>query len=128
MSGIYTPIQTNIVIGAGASATLYIDTRNIGLCNLAVSSTRNLQIDVNDGMGNTSVAVPQETVPHLLNTFPTGVSFSTGGRSYQSKPKVGGISVTTIALRLPLCGTWFEVTLGNQEGASATVNVLGTIL
>lgn len=128
MSGIYTPIETGVTLGAGASATLYIYTGNLPQTNVLVKSTVNLQIDVTDGYGNAPTNTSQYSVPHSINAFPTGVSFSTGSKTYLSKPKIGGVSATSIAFRLDLCGPWLQITVGNQEGSAGTVDFLGSIL
>lgn len=128
MSGIYTPIETGVTLGAGASATLYVYAGNIPQFIAAVKSTVNCQIDVTDGFGSAPLNSSGYSVPHTLDAVPSGVFFSTGAKSYLSKPKVAGTSITSIAFRSSLCGPWYAITVGNQELVAGTVDFLSSIL
>lgn len=128
MSGVSTVIQDQFLIGAGASATLYIYTGNLSETNLCVVSTVDLQMRLTDGFGgNQSTALVGSPVPHSLNIAPNGVTFSTGGRSYQSMPKDAGTTVTTISPILSRCGPWLKVIFGNEEGIDGFITVLGEV-
>lgn len=128
MSGVYTPIATNVTLAAGASATLYVYAGNIAQFIAEIRSTVNCQIDVTDGFGSAPAPAANQSVPYSLNAVPSGVFFSTGAKSYLSKPKVGGVSGTSIAFRVSLCGPWLQITVGNQEGVSGTIDFLSSIL
>lgn len=127
MSGVYTPIELGAILGAGASATLYLYTGNLPQCNILVETTVNCQIDITDGYGN-APAPSNQSVPHTLDAAPAGVSFSTGSKSYLSKPKVAGVSATSIGFRNNLCGPWFRITVGSQEVVDGTVSFKGSVL
>ncbi len=127
MSGISTVIQSSFLIGAGASSTVYIGAANLPNLILGVQSTVNLQIDMFDGFGNTSTPLVTEPVPHSLDVAPAGVVFSTGGKTYLSKPKVGGTSMTSIAVLVDRCGPWIKVVLGNQEGVQGSITIQGSV-
>lgn len=128
MSGVSTVIQEQFLIGAGASATLYIYTGNLNETNLCIVSTVDLTFHMADGFGgNQSTALVGSPVPHSLNIAPNGVTFSTGGRSYVSMLKVSGTSVTTVSPILVRCGPWLKVVFGNQEASDGFITVLGEV-
>ncbi len=82
-----------------------------------------------DGFGNavTGTYVKQPPIGMSLNEAPGGITFSTGGRSYQSCPKDSGTSVTTISVITKRCGPWIKIVFGNQEATEGMVTVKGEI-
>lgn len=128
MAGVSTVIQDQFLIGAGASAILYIYTGNLSETNLGIVSTTNLQIHMSDGVGgNQATALVGSPVPHSLNVLPSGVVFSTGGRTYTSMPKNAGTSVTSISPILPRCLPWLKLVFYNSEGSDGFITVYGEV-
>lgn len=127
MAGVSTTIIPSILLGVGASSTVYLYTGNLVETNLCFVSTVDIEIHLADGFGaNQSVASVQVPIPYSTEQTP-GVYVSTGGRSYLSKPKKAGVSVTTISPILMRCGPWLEITIGNREGSGGTVSILGEV-
>ncbi len=128
MAGVSTVIQDQFLIGAGASATLYIYTGNLSETNLGIVTTVDLVVHMADGVGgNQSTALVGSPVPHSLNVAPNGVVFSTGGRTYTTMPKNAGVSVTSISPILARCLPWLKLVFYNAEGSDGFITVYGEV-
>lgn len=115
------------LIGATASASLYVLTAGLEECNLAVISNVDMVFTMYDGFGNATSPLTQSPIPHTVNVAPTGPVFSTGGRTYVTTPKASGTSVTTIANLLRRLGPWIKIVFYNTEGGDGTFSVQGEI-
>ena len=115
------------LIGANASATLYILTQGLEECNLAVISNVDMTFTMYDGLGNAQSPITQSPIPHTYGVAPTGVTFSTGGRSYETTPKDAGQNVTTVAMLLRRMCPWVKIVFYNEEASQGTFSVQGEI-
>lgn len=113
----------NQLIGANASASLYVLTQGLEECNLAIISNVDMTFTMTDGFGNATSPLTMSPVPHAINVAPDGPFFSTGGRTYSTTPKQSGTSVTTIANLLRRLGPWIQIVFYNTEGGQGTFSV-----
>lgn len=111
------------LIGATASSSVFVLTQGLEECNFCVISNVDMVFTMTDGFGNAQSAITQSPIPHTVNVAPTGVTFSTGGRTYTTTPKQSGESVTTIANLLRRLGPWIQIVFYNTEGTDGTYSI-----
>lgn len=126
MASNYQVILDSLSIASSGMNTLYIYIAFQNEVNLCFRSTVNATYTLYDGYGNLDPAAAPP-VPHILNAVPNGVTFATGGRSYTSYTKVGGTSVTPIALRLDRLGNWVKIVMQSNEATTGSMTVLGAL-